>query len=96
MVTAPMVQATLDHLREVWGNRIITWGGIPSIILCEPYTDEEFDVYMHDLFRIIAPGDAFILGVGDMPVPATKWERIERVGEMIKHYGRYPIECARA
>ena len=50
---------------------------------------------MHGLLRAIAPGDAFILGIGDMLVPASKWERFERVGEMIEAYGQYPIDPTR-
>ena len=94
LVTAPMAPLTLQHARQVWGDRIIIWGGIPSIILCEPFTDDEFDRYMRDLFRTIAPGDAFILGVADMVVPASKWERLERVGTMVEAWGQYPIDPA--
>jgi len=95
MVTAPMVPITLQRLREVWGTRITIWGAIPSIITCDPYTDDEFESYMHDLFRTIAPGGAIILGIADMAVPATKWERMERVGQMVKQYGQYPIDASR-
>jgi hypothetical protein len=45
-----------------------------------------------DLFRIIAPGDAFILGVADNIMPETKLDRLRRVREMIDTYGRYPID----
>jgi hypothetical protein len=91
LVTAPMVTITLKRLREVWGNRITIWGGLPSILLCEPFTDEEFVAYMRDLFRTIAPCDAFVLGIADMAMPASKWSRIESVLPMVQEYGRYPI-----
>ena len=96
LVTSPMVPLTLERARQVWGDRMIIWGGIPSIILCEPFTDAEFEAHMRDLFRVIAPGDAFILGVADMVVPATKWERFERVAPMVEKYGQYPIDPAKA
>jgi len=89
-VTYPMVNCTLEQARKAWGNRVIIWGGIPSAILCY-YTDEYFDEYMRDLFRTIAPGDAFILGVADNVMPEAKIERIQRVTEMVKGYG-YPIQ----
>jgi hypothetical protein len=43
------------------------------------------------LFRIIAPGDAFILAVSDNIMPETKLERLVRVAEMVEEYGAYPI-----
>ena len=94
LVTSPMVDVTLDHFRRAWGDRMIIWGGIPSIVLCEPFTDAQFEAYMRDLFRTIVPGDAFILGVSDMLVPATRWERVERVSEMVEEWGAYPIDAS--
>ncbi|MBN1458534.1 MAG: hypothetical protein JXA57_03295, partial [Armatimonadetes bacterium] len=91
-VTAPMVKCTLAQARETWGKRVIIWGGIPSSILCEPYDDDYFDTYMRDVFRTIAPGDAFILGVADNVMPEAKIERVERVSEMLESWGDYPID----
>lgn len=90
-VSAPMVETTLAEARAAWGNRIIIWGGIPSVILEDPYTDEEFDTYMAALFRTIAPGDAFILGVADNVMPGAKIERLRRVTQMVEERGAYPI-----
>jgi hypothetical protein len=47
---------------------------------------------MIDLFRTIAPGDAFILGVADNVLAEAKLERVARVGEMVREYGVYPIQ----
>ena len=58
-VTAPMVPVTLEQARAVFGNKVIIWGGLPSTLLCDPVTDEEFETYMMNMFRTIAPGDAF-------------------------------------
>jgi len=46
---------------------------------------------MDDLFRTIAPGKAFILGVADNVMPGAKIERIRRVTEMIEKRGAYPV-----
>ncbi len=96
-----MLDRTIDVLQTelrrefLSGNRITIWGGIPSTLFCDPYTDEDFDSYMRDLFRIIAPGDAFILGVADNVLAATRWERFERVLPLVEAYGQYPIDPAR-
>jgi len=92
-VTAPMVPMTLEKARAVFGTKVIIWGGLPSILLCEPATDAEFERYMRDLFRIIAPGDAFILAVADNIMPETKVERLVRVAEMVEEYGSYPVRA---
>ena len=90
-VTAPMVPVTIDQARRVWGKDVIIWGGIPSTVLCDPFTDEEFESYMANLFRAITPGDAFILGVADNAMPETRFERLQRVSEMVEQYGEYPV-----
>jgi hypothetical protein len=64
---------------------------VPSTILGDPVTDEAFESYMLDLFRTIAPGDAFVLGVADNVMPDSKLERVERISDMVEAYGRYPI-----
>jgi hypothetical protein len=93
-VTAPMVSMTLARARQILGDDVIIWGGIPSVMLCDPVTDAQFEAYMLDLFRTIAPGDAFILGVADNVMPEAKIERIGRVSEMVEAYGSCPIDPA--
>ncbi len=90
-VTAPMVPVTIDQARLAWGKDVIIWGGIPSIILCDQFGEDEFDNYLHNLFDAIAPGNAFILGVADNVMPEAKFERLERVTEMVEQYGKYPV-----
>jgi uroporphyrinogen-III decarboxylase len=91
--TAPMVPCTLEQAKKAWGNDVIIWGGIPSVILCEPFSDDAFEKYMLDLFQTVAPGDSFILGVADNVMPETKFERLVRIGEMVKQYGKLDVRC---
>jgi len=92
--TAPMVSVTLQDARAVFGNDVIVWGGIPSVVLTDTFTDEEFQRYLLRLFHTIAPGDAFILGVSDCVMPGDKLERVARVSEMVREYGSYPIQLS--
>lgn len=89
--THPMVRTTLDEARAAWGSRVVIWGAVPSVILEEPYSDREFDDHMHGVFRAIAPGDAFILGVADNVMPGAKIERLERISKMVEEDGAYPV-----
>lgn len=89
--TSPLVPTTLAEARAAWGDRVIIFGGVPSTILEAPYTDEQFEHYMDDLFRTIAPGKAFILGIADNAMPGSQIERIERITRMVQQRGVYPI-----
>ncbi len=92
--TAPIASVTLAEARAAWDGNVIIWGGVPSTIL-EPFVSEEdFTAYMRDLFRTIAPGDAFILGVSDNVMPGALLSRIERITEMVEQYGHYPVQVA--
>jgi hypothetical protein len=91
-VTAPMVKVTLAQARAAFGARVSIWGGIPSVMMCEPVTDAEFERSLADLFRTITPGDAFILGVADNVMAEAKFDRIARVTELVEERGALPLD----
>ena len=64
------------------------------MILEDPFTDDQLEQYMDDLFRTIAPGAAFILGIADNAMPGSKIERIKRITEIIEQRGTVPISTA--
>ncbi len=64
---------------------------MPSVILEEAYSEAAFEAYMAEMFRTIAPGDAFILGIADNVMPTSLISRIKRITEMVEEYGIYPI-----
>ena len=90
--THPLVPTTLAEARAAWGNRMIIFGGVPSVILEPPFTEEQFEAYMDDLFRTIAPGDAFLLGIADNAMPGSDVRRIRRITQMVEERGTYPIQ----
>ncbi len=89
--TDPIVDCTIEETREAWGTSVIVWGAVPSTILEDSCTDADFETYMRRLFRAVAPGDAFILGVADNVMPAARLDRLERVAEMVEEWGDYPV-----
>lgn len=93
--TDPIVNCTIEETREEWGDSVVVWGAVPSVILEDSYTDEAFESYMRRVFTAIAPGDAFILGVADNIMPAAKLDRLERIAEMVEMWGNYPIDPER-
>lgn len=89
---APMTSVTTAELRKAWGDRVTIWGGVPAILFEPQYTDEEFDEYIKHLFKEVAPGNNFIVGMGDNVGFDGKIERVARLAELIDKYGRFPIE----
>ncbi len=90
-VTAPMVPLTLAQARGAWGDRVIIWGGLPSVLLSPSVPEEEFRTYVDRLFDVIAPGDAFILGVADNVMPDSLIDRVAWVSEQVEQRGWYPV-----
>ena len=88
----PMVEVSMGRMRGAFGGQITIFGGVPSVALLEEsMNDDEFEAYMRALFREIAPGDRFILGVSDMVPPDAKWERLVRMAEMVEEWGALPL-----
>ncbi len=90
-VTAPMVPITLSKARQAWGNRMILWGGIPSVMLSASTPEDVFRAYVQEVFQTIAPGDAFILGIADNVMPDSLIERVAWISDFVEEHGNYPI-----
>lgn len=54
---------------------------------------EEFEREMRAIFRTVAPGRAFILGVSDNIMPGARFDRLQRVREMVEAWGACPLGC---
>jgi hypothetical protein len=89
--THPMVPTTLAEARAAWDERVIIFGGVPSVILEAPYSNDQFEQYMDDVFTTIAPGNAFVLGIADNAMPGSSIERIRRITDIVEKRGTYPI-----
>ena len=93
--TFPQVSCTLEEARAAFGGQVIIWGGVPSVILEDMFSDDAFEAYMRGLFRTVAPGDAFILGVADKVMPNARLDRLERITEMVEAWGTCPVDPGR-
>jgi uroporphyrinogen-III decarboxylase len=90
-VTAPMVEMTLEKARQAWGNRMIIWGGVPSVLLSASTPEEEFRAAVRATFRAVAPGDAFLLGIADNAMPESLIERVAWISDYVEEHGAYPL-----
>ncbi len=87
----PMTSIDIGETRALWGDRVTMWGGLPSVILTETFTEGEYESYIEDLFRTIAPGDRFILGFGDNVPTDALFDRVVRIAHFWRDHGRYPV-----
>ncbi len=88
----PMTKVTITDVKKAFKGKITIFGGIPSVTLLEEsMPDEEFEEFMKGLFREIAPGDRFILGISDTTPPDAKFERLLRITEMVEEWGKLPM-----
>ena len=87
-----MTSLTTTELREAWGDKVTLWGGVPSVLFEDQYTDEEFDAYILNMFKEISPGDNFIVGMGDNLPFDGKLERVARIADLIEEHGRLPVQ----
>jgi len=89
---APQSLVPMTEFRRELGDNVTIWGGIPSILFEPMYSDEEFDTYVKNLFKDMAPGYRFIVGMGDNLPFDGYIDRVHRVVELIDKYGTLPIE----
>jgi hypothetical protein len=91
----PMTKVTISEVKKAFKGKVTIFGGIPSVALLEEsMSDEEFEVFMRKLFREIVPGDRFILGLSDTTPPDAKFERLLRITEMVRQWGKLPMNLS--
>jgi len=89
----PMTKVKIEEYYRRWNDRLTICGGVPSnILLPSSATDEEFQAFLNNLFKGIAPGIRFILGVADTTPRDADFSRLKRIGEIVEARGRLPLE----
>lgn len=88
---APMTKVTLAEYYRRWSPRLALFGGIPSTIVLADTSEADFEAYMDELFRAVAPGRRMLIGVADQVPPAAVFSRLQRIGERVEREGRLPL-----
>lgn len=84
----PMTKLSFKDVRDFFDGKITIMGGIPSISLSEESMSEgEFDKFSGNFFEEIEKGDHLILGISDTTPPGAKFERIEKITQLVKNFG---------
>lgn len=88
---APQTLVSMAEFRRELGEEVTIWGGVPSVLFEPMYSDADFDAYIRNMFREMAPGYRFIVGMGDNLPFDGDLNRVRRVVELIDEYGTLPI-----
>lgn len=89
----PMTKVKIEEYYQRWSNKLTIFGGVPSnLLLAESTTEEDFEAYLDYLFRAIAPGRRFIIGVADTTPANAVFDRLVRIGEKAEKEGRLPLQ----
>lgn len=89
----PMTKVRLEAYYRRWRERLTLFGGIPSNLLLPSTTARgEFEAFLQEIPRAIAPGDRFILGVADTTPPDADFERLVQIGAWVAENGHLPLE----
>jgi corrinoid protein of di/trimethylamine methyltransferase len=89
----PMTKVKIEEYYRRWSDRLTIFGGVPSnMLLPSSAGDDEFQAFVDNLLKVIAPGRRFILGVADTTPRDADFGRLKRIGEIVQARGRLPLE----
>lgn len=90
---APMTKVTLAEYYQRLAGHLTLFGGIPSTLVMPGTSEADFEAYMDELFRAVAPGQRIVIGIADEVPPSAVFSRLQRIGERIDKEGRLPLQA---
>jgi hypothetical protein len=91
----PMTKVRIEDYYRRWADRLTILGGLPSnLLLAKSAGEDEYRAFVDYLFRAVAPGRRFILGVADTVPPGAVFDRLRWLGEKVEREGRLPLAAA--
>lgn len=82
---APLTECTFEEAWKAWEKGPLIWGGIPSAILEERTSEEDFKEYIQRFLKTIG-SQPIIVGVGDMVLGNNLMERVEFIAQAIEDH----------
>lgn len=90
---APMTKVPLAEYYQRWSPNLALFGGIPSTMVLPETSDADFEAYIDELFRAVAPGRRLVVGIADEVPPQAIFSRLQRIGERVEREGRLPLQA---
>jgi corrinoid protein of di/trimethylamine methyltransferase len=89
----PMTRLTMEEYYQRWSGYLTLFGGVPSTVVLVDTPVEQFEAYMDNLLKAVAPGNRMVVGIADQVPPKVDFDRLVRIGERIAVEGRLPLEA---
>jgi len=90
---APMTRVTIGEYYRRWSPKLTLFGGIPSTLMLPGTPEADFEAYLDEFFRAVAPGTRMVVGIADEVPPEAVFTRLQRAGERIEREGRLPLQA---
>ena len=90
---APMTKLSLAEYYRRWSPKLTLFGGVPSTVVLPETSEADFEAYLDELFRAVAPGTRYLVGVADQVPPGAIFSRLQRIGERVEREGALPLKA---
>ena len=89
LTPAPVGDVALSEMRELAGDELILWSGVPGVCFSPLYPFEVVRNIVMDCFKYHKEFGRFIIGVCDQVPPDGEIERVRMISDLVEEYGRY-------
>jgi hypothetical protein len=86
---APVGDLSFTEMRQLAGERVILWGGLPGVYFTDLVSDAEFDRFVQEALSVLRSTGRAVLGVADQVPPDGMQRRVARVAELVEQHGAY-------
>jgi hypothetical protein len=76
LVAHPLAPQTMEDYFGAWQDKIVCWGGLPSIIFDPTFAMEEYEKFVDSLVESTRDSKNFIFGASDNVMPGAEWQRL--------------------
>ncbi len=90
---APMTKLSMAEYYRRWSPKLTLFGGVPSTVVLPETSEADFEAYLDELFRAVAPGTRYLVGVADQVPPGAIFSRLQRIGERVEREGALPLRA---
>jgi hypothetical protein len=84
LATEPLVTASMEDYIQCWGDKLVYWGGLPSVLFDKSYLFNDFKEYVKQLRKLSEIQKGIIIGASDNVMPCGEWRRLEYISEVFE------------
>jgi len=88
LTPAPFGDVAVRDFRELAGEEIVLWGGLPGVLFSEEYPFEMLEQTLKDVIECYLTESKFIIGVADQVPPDGEIDRVKMVTGIVESRAR--------